>query len=148
MGGSSVSSNLLGLLMWSYGKTPFFVTADDTTWQERIDKLKKAHVECQVDPATKVDEDLIEKFYKDEPVDETKLAKHALCINMKVGIQKPNGDIDKEGFKKWMSGIDNGDQIIEECGNKTGSTAEETTLALYKCFRKHKHEHGLHHHHD
>ncbi|CAG9825360.1 unnamed protein product [Phaedon cochleariae] len=123
------------------------VTADISR-QERIDTLKKVHVECQADPATKVNEDLMEKFFKNEPVDESLLAKHALCINVKLGVQKPNGDVDKEGFKKWLGGSDNGEQLIEECGNKKGSTAEESTLALYKCFRKHRNEHGVHHHHD
>ncbi|CAG9825363.1 unnamed protein product [Phaedon cochleariae] len=122
------------------------VTADEAR-HERIEKIKKAHDECQADPVTKADEDVMSKFFKDEPIDETKFAKHALCMNVKSGIQKENGDIDKDVVKILFSNNEKVDEIVVECGEKKGSTVEEAALALYKCFRKYDYGHEHHHHH-
>ncbi|CAH1183513.1 unnamed protein product [Phaedon cochleariae] len=114
------------------------IAAADDIKQETKDRIQKFHNECQVDPETKVDEAIIEKHLKDEPIDESQFAKHILCMNVKSGIQKENGDVDKDGLKKLIiADTDKVDEIVEDCGERNGITAEESALALLKCLKKH-----------
>nr|XP_023023276.1 uncharacterized protein LOC111511491 [Leptinotarsa decemlineata] len=64
-----------------------------------------------------------------------------LCMNVKFGIQKENGDIDEVVLRKNLAqrhkfGADKINEVINECGVRKGITAGEAGDALRHCLRK------------
>ncbi|XP_023022681.1 uncharacterized protein [Leptinotarsa decemlineata] len=65
----------------------------------------------------------------------------SLCMNVKFGIQKENGDIDKDVLREKIGydhklGVDKTNEMINECSVRQGNTAGEAADALSQCIRK------------
>nr|ALR72503.1 odorant binding protein 15 [Colaphellus bowringi] len=116
------------------------------------EKMKRIHEECQSDPATKVEESVL-KAAEEGDVDVTKIGPHTLCMNVKVGLQKENGDIVKDELRaglRRVPGVDESkiESIVEECGQREGGTAEEAAIKLFQCLQKRSKITHHHHHHE
>ncbi|KAG5882958.1 hypothetical protein JTB14_019079 [Gonioctena quinquepunctata] len=115
------------------------------------DLFERLHSECQADPATKVTDAVLEASKKGD-IDVEAIGPHTLCMNTKLGMQRPNGDVDKDELRAAITKIvvaDDAklDEIATDCGKRDGETANEAAVNLYLCFAKHTElhhgEHGL-----
>ncbi|XP_023023796.1 uncharacterized protein [Leptinotarsa decemlineata] len=66
---------------------------------------------------------------------------HDLCMNVKFGLQKENGDIDKDVLRAKFGqnlkiSADELNEMINECSVRKGNTAAEAGDALSQCIRK------------
>nr|XP_023027500.1 uncharacterized protein LOC111515510 [Leptinotarsa decemlineata] len=64
----------------------------------------------------------------------------SLCMTVKLGLQKENGDIDKEALRTNLGKnteltADHINEIVNECGDRHGGTAGEAANALSQCIR-------------
>ncbi|XP_072379396.1 B1 protein-like [Diabrotica undecimpunctata] len=119
--------------------------------KEQIEAVKKAHEHCQSQEATRIDDDVFEKLKNGEKVQNPKLSKHTLCMNVQTGLQTESGDINVDKLRKAVSEASSDQSVInaivEKCGTKTGDTAEDAAVNLFKCLRSHsagQHGHGHH----
>nr|UTN00823.1 odorant binding protein [Semanotus bifasciatus] len=121
--------------------------------------FRSLNEECQSNPATRLDKEMIEKLRKHEEVDKKQLRAYSLCMTKKLGIQKENGDVDKEALKKTLAKAINDEtklnKLVGECGARRdtiGETAEEIMRCFHEHIGRHMREHGEHHdsdeHHD
>ncbi|KAJ8965536.1 hypothetical protein NQ317_011938 [Molorchus minor] len=110
------------------------------------DKLKQFHDECQADPATHVDEDLLKKARNGEHVEG--VGKHSLCLSKKLGFQKENGDLDKESIKsslsKYITEETKVKEILDKCAVQK-LTPELTAENLLRCLFENR-GHSAHRH--
>nr|ALR72512.1 odorant binding protein 24 [Colaphellus bowringi] len=62
-------------------------------------------------------------------------------MNVHAGLQKPNGDIDKDDLRRALSegirDVITVDDIVDDCGQRVGSTAEEASVNLFRCIFGH-----------
>ncbi|XP_023021985.2 B2 protein [Leptinotarsa decemlineata] len=104
-------------------------------------KVKNVHEACQADPGTHADEYLIERA-RMEQVDPKKVGLHTLCMNVHAGLQKENGDIDKDDLRRALSeGIHDSakvEAIVADCGVRVGDTPEEASVNLFRCIFGHE----------
>ncbi|CAH1110281.1 unnamed protein product [Psylliodes chrysocephalus] len=136
-----------------YGCIIFFCFLAVTFANDTKEEIKKSHESCQNDPATKLKDDTLDNLRKGKPVDDPNLPKHTLCMNVVLGIQKENGDIDKDALKKDLEKEINDankvSKILDACGTRAaGNTATEAATALSICLHKHLGHEGHHDHHD
>nr|AQY18986.1 odorant-binding protein [Galeruca daurica] len=103
-------------------------------------RFNKAHDKCQSDPASYVDEAILEKVRRGEKVTAPNLAKHTLCMNVESGVQDQNGEIIVENLRKFLERAGNTkekvDEAISKCGTRTSAIAEEAAVALTNCVIK------------
>ncbi|CAG9862640.1 unnamed protein product [Phyllotreta striolata] len=104
---------------------------------ERL-KLKKHQTECE----TKLGEpkNMLEKMAKGEDLgDMEKAGKMALCINTEMGQMNENGEMIPEKFKEHVDNLTENlienmrKRMIDGCGKKHGSTAEEAAMNFVRC---------------
>uniref|UniRef100_A0A6P7FEM8 Uncharacterized protein LOC114329534 n=1 Tax=Diabrotica virgifera virgifera TaxID=50390 RepID=A0A6P7FEM8_DIAVI len=109
--------------------------------KEQIEHIRKAHEYCQSQEATRIDENVFEKRRNGEKVDDPKLAKHALCMNVQAGLQKENGDINVDKLREIVSDgtsdLNLINPVVEKCSKKEGDTAEDAAVNLIKCISSH-----------
>ncbi|CAH1110280.1 unnamed protein product [Psylliodes chrysocephalus] len=120
----------------------FFCFLAVTFAEHTSEKIRKSHKACQNDPNTKIKDDTLKKYRRDETVDDPNFPKYSLCMNIGTGIQNKNGDIDKDKLKKNIEGdfsdASKVSEILSDCGTrKVGITAEEAALALINCLNHH-----------
>ncbi|KAJ8955672.1 hypothetical protein NQ318_008541 [Aromia moschata] len=121
--------------------------------EKQKEKIRTIHAECQADPATNVDEDLLKKAYNDEPAEGPQLRAHVLCMSKKLGLQKDNGDLDKDTLRLQLSRAISDEaklnQAVDKCGVQKDNP-EATAAAILKCFHDYVghvlHDHGQHLH--
>lgn len=107
------------------------------------EQLKSWAKECQDDPKSHIDGELLEKYAKGEQIDKKLLGPHVRCMVTKSGFMKENGDLDVETIRSKLSGhIDDAklEEIIKECAQQK-DTPEKTALRWTKCMKDHRGEH-------
>ncbi|KAJ8970110.1 hypothetical protein NQ317_019656 [Molorchus minor] len=154
--GDSVRNSLtsIGIVMATHDKIPdnedidYFLMAYGLTDEEK-QRVRDIHRECQSDPATHADEDLLKKAYNGEHVESKSIGAHILCMSKKIKFQNENGDIDKKAVRKQLSKLISDetklDEVVEKCGVQK-TTPEETAQDIMKCFHDYA-GHVLHDHH-
>uniref|UniRef100_A0A6P7FN97 Uncharacterized protein LOC114329533 isoform X3 n=1 Tax=Diabrotica virgifera virgifera TaxID=50390 RepID=A0A6P7FN97_DIAVI len=109
--------------------------------KEQVEHMRKAHEYCQSQEATRIDEIVYEKRRNGEKVDEKKLAKHTLCINVQAGLQKENGDINVDKLRELLNDgtrdLNLINRVVEKCSKKEGDTTEDAAVNLVKCIASH-----------
>ncbi|XP_056632481.1 uncharacterized protein LOC130442411 [Diorhabda sublineata] len=104
--------------------------------------FSKAHDKCQSDPASHVDEAILDQVRRGEKVSAPNLPKHTLCMNIETGVQSQNGDIIVENLRKLLesAGADKEkvDEAISKCGTRSSAIAEEAAVALTNCVIKYR----------
>ncbi|KAJ8955670.1 hypothetical protein NQ318_008539 [Aromia moschata] len=108
------------------------------TDEQRREKLRVVHEQCQADPATYVDEVVLREARDGHP-DPAKLGRHSLCMTKKFGLQKEDGSIDKAAIEKGLTVLISDEakrsQAIAACGVEK-ATPEQTANNLFECFFK------------
>ncbi|KAJ8932136.1 hypothetical protein NQ314_014920 [Rhamnusium bicolor] len=108
-----------------------------STLEAEEDKLKRIHDECQSNPATYVDHELLHNLSQN--LDNPQVGAHMLCESVKVGLQKENGDLDlaviKSKISLSVSDKAKVDRLVRECAVKK-NTAEKTAINLFMCLDK------------
>ncbi|KAJ8932126.1 hypothetical protein NQ314_014907 [Rhamnusium bicolor] len=98
-------------------------------------KLQKIHERCQADPSTHVDERLLMKLSENK--DNAAVGAHMLCMSVGAGMQKANGDLDKEVIKSKISLVTHDrskiDGLVEKCAINQ-DTLKKTAAMLWLCF--------------
>ncbi|XP_023023794.2 uncharacterized protein [Leptinotarsa decemlineata] len=115
-----------------------------------LERITRLHKECQSDPATVVKDSVLEDARKGN-VDVDAIGPHTLCMNVKLGMQKPNGDIDKDELREAVKKLGNNineatvENIVNDCGKRVEDTPNEAAITLYQCYARHaKTTHGKH----
>nr|XP_023027135.1 uncharacterized protein LOC111515132 [Leptinotarsa decemlineata] len=94
------------------------------------EEAERYHLECQKDPASRIG----------EGAGPNSFAAHTLCVGVKMGTFKPNGDVDVEGLRKFLirTGVDplKIDRIVHECSKRNGVTAVEAAMGMMGCLAK------------
>ncbi|KAJ8924167.1 hypothetical protein NQ315_006951 [Exocentrus adspersus] len=114
-------------------------------------KIKAVHEQCQSDPATKVDNEVLKKYHKGENVDKSIVSAHILCMSTGLGLIDEQGKVKKDNLRKALSrGITDEaklDEVTEKCAVEKDK-AEDTAIGLLKCFRENVDQslHGDHNH--
>ncbi|XP_076267138.1 uncharacterized protein LOC143200563 [Rhynchophorus ferrugineus] len=115
------------------------VMADDV--QVRYDNV---HKNCQKDPALYVDDAIFAKLKKGEKVDNlpANFGAHAFCMLKNLDLQDGQGKIQGAGVQKAVeksiTDQAKAKQVTAECSGVNKGTKEDTALALFDCFGKHK----------
>uniref|UniRef100_A0A6P7FFA6 Uncharacterized protein LOC114329530 n=1 Tax=Diabrotica virgifera virgifera TaxID=50390 RepID=A0A6P7FFA6_DIAVI len=127
------------------------VNAGPTPTSEQKEAVKKAHDHCQTNEETRIDDDVFEKVKKGEKVDNAKLSKHTLCMNVQTGLQTQSGDINVDKLRKALTEAISDpnlvNTIVEKCGKRVaGETAEESAVTFFKCLHSQGPPHGHGHH--
>nr|UYS88362.1 odorant binding protein 10 [Aromia bungii] len=106
------------------------------TEEQKRERLRIVHEQCQADPATHVDDIVLREARHGHP-DAAKLGPHSLCMTKKFGLQKEDGSIDKAAIEKRLTELVSDEakrsQAIAACG-VVKATPEETARNLFKCF--------------
>ncbi|KAJ8924170.1 hypothetical protein NQ315_006954 [Exocentrus adspersus] len=99
--------------------------------------LHHIHDECQSDPATYVDHELLHDLAAN--IDNPQLGAHMLCESTKVGLQKENGQLDVDTIKSkiGLSITDTAkvEALVKECAVQK-NTPEKTAINLFLCLDK------------
>nr|AXO78394.1 odorant binding protein 16 [Xylotrechus quadripes]QHI06955.1 odorant-binding protein 9 [Helopeltis theivora] len=126
------------------------VTLASGLTEEQKEKVKIVHKECQDDPATHADENKLSDSYKG--VEVTGLGAHFLCMSKKLGMQKDNGNVDREAIKRKLSDVITVPEKLQEAVDKCAvqkATPEDTAEHVLKCFHDYAghvlHAHDHHH---
>ncbi|KAJ8932139.1 hypothetical protein NQ314_014923 [Rhamnusium bicolor] len=97
--------------------------------------LKRIHEQCQSDSKTKVDEDLLRKFTQN--TDNQQVGAHMLCMSVAAGLQKQNGQFDKNTIKNKISLViedkSRVDGLVTKCAVQK-ETPEKTAVGMWTCF--------------
>ncbi|KAJ8955669.1 hypothetical protein NQ318_008538 [Aromia moschata] len=98
-------------------------------------KLKDIHFACQDDPTTHDDEEKLRKL--SENLDDPKTGAHMLCMTVKAGLQRENGQLDREVIRSKVALVTHDqatvDGLVEKCAVNQES-AERTAVKLILCF--------------
>nr|QUP79532.1 odorant binding protein 39 [Monochamus saltuarius] len=114
---------------------------------EEKERVKTVHNECQADSKTHIDEELLKKYSKGEHVDKSVVGPHVLCMSTKFGTINAEGKVDKSKLKEALSRVISDETKLNEAVEKCAvdkDDAQDTALALGKCFRE---QAGLEGHH-
>ncbi|XP_018565063.1 B2 protein-like isoform X2 [Anoplophora glabripennis] len=107
--------------------------------EEQHERVKKIHSECQADPKTHADDELLKKYHKGEEVDKSIVGAHMLCMSTKFGVIQEDGKINKSALKTSLSRLISDEtklnEAIEKCAVEKDDP-KDTALALGKCFRE------------
>ncbi|XP_018574932.1 uncharacterized protein LOC108913792 [Anoplophora glabripennis] len=99
--------------------------------------LEHIHDECQADPKTFADHDLLHNLAAN--IDNPQVGAHMLCESTKVGLQKENGELDIETIKSKIGlSVDDPNRVeflVKECAIKK-NTPEKTAINLFMCLDK------------
>ncbi|XP_018565064.1 uncharacterized protein LOC108906321 isoform X4 [Anoplophora glabripennis] len=99
-----------------------------------------AHLECQADPKTRVNEISIKRFNDGEDIDKSAIGVYALCLSTKLNYINEEGKINIPIVKKFFSYLFLNEtvvnQAIERCSNAQKDDPQDTAMALAKCFRE------------
>lgn len=112
--------------------------------------LTTAHSECQADPKTFIEDEILQKIKQGENVEEAKA--HVVCVITKLELLSGDGKVNKAKVKAeladYFSDEAKLDEVVEKCAVEKDNP-EDTALALDNCFRDavggSSH---AHHHHD
>ncbi|KAJ8924169.1 hypothetical protein NQ315_006953 [Exocentrus adspersus] len=100
-------------------------------------KLKQIHEECQANPATHVDEELLKKL--EDHIDDKKVGAHMLCMAVKQGFMTHDGDLINEVIKSKITLVTHDetkvDGLLKKCAIKH-ETPEKTAILLKICFKQ------------
>ncbi|KAJ8924145.1 hypothetical protein NQ315_006929 [Exocentrus adspersus] len=100
-------------------------------------KLHHLHDQCQADPATHADHELL--HHLSENIDNPQVGAHMLCESKAVGLQSENGELDLDTIKSKVALSVNDDKevdrLVKECAIKKNS-AEKTAIHLFMCLDK------------
>ncbi|KAJ8932135.1 hypothetical protein NQ314_014916 [Rhamnusium bicolor] len=97
--------------------------------------LKKVHDSCQANPATYVDEDILRKL--NDNINHKQAGIHMLCMSVKAGLQKANGDLDIGVIRSKIDTVlDDKSKVegfVSKCAVKKESP-QKTAVLLWLCF--------------
>ncbi|XP_023310155.1 uncharacterized protein LOC108906321 isoform X6 [Anoplophora glabripennis] len=114
-------------------------------------RVEKIHIECQADPKTQVDEELLKRYYKGEQFDKSLLGAHMFCMVTKFGVLDEDGKIIKSTlkttFSRFISDETKLNEAMEKCAVEKNDH-KDTALDLVKCFREESGLSGPKHIHD
>ncbi|KAJ8932145.1 hypothetical protein NQ314_014929 [Rhamnusium bicolor] len=100
-------------------------------------KLQHIHDECQADPATYVDHELLHDLAAN--IDNPQVGAHMLCESTKVGLQTENGDLDFEMIKSKIALTVKDEEkvnfLVGECAIQK-KTPQKTAINLFMCLDK------------
>lgn len=103
------------------------------------EEYQRAHHECQSDPKTKIDEDVMRKIRAGEKVTDPNAEAHALCMSKKRGLQDANGKVVKaevrKGLERFIKDAETIEKALNECAVDK-ETPEKTAHNLGDCIRK------------
>lgn len=102
--------------------------------EEEKEKLHEIHEECQADPATYADDELLEDLSNN--LGNPQVEAHMLCESTKVGLQDENGQLDLDAIRKKVAlcveDEQEVDRLVEECA-KQRETPGKTAVYLFMC---------------
>ncbi|KAJ8932146.1 hypothetical protein NQ314_014930 [Rhamnusium bicolor] len=97
--------------------------------------LKRIYDHCQSNSETKVDEDLLRKLSQN--TDNQQVGAHMLCVSVGAGLQKQNGQLDKNIIKNKISLViedkSRVDDLVTKCAVQK-ETPEKTAVKMFTCF--------------
>ncbi|KAJ8932141.1 hypothetical protein NQ314_014925 [Rhamnusium bicolor] len=99
--------------------------------------LKRIHDHCQSNSATNVDEDLLRKLPQN--IDNPQVGAHMLCMSVGAGLQKQNGQLDKDAIKNKISVVTQDKSLVDGLVTKCAvqkETPEKTAVTMWTCFVK------------
>ncbi|CAH1116804.1 unnamed protein product [Phaedon cochleariae] len=98
-------------------------------------RLALIHGECQSDLRTNCDENLLRNLAAN--ANNRQVGVHMLCMTVKEGLQKGNGDLNKEVIRSKIELVSQDssrvDEHLQKCAVKKESP-EKTAVALVLCF--------------
>nr|APC94200.1 odorant-binding protein 2 [Pyrrhalta maculicollis] len=101
---------------------------------ERV-KLAQVHQSCQSDPKTYCDENKLRNLVNN--IDDPVVGTHMLCMAVKAGLIKSNGDFDLETMKNKISLVIDDqskvDGLVKKCSHKTENSGKTANL-MWVCF--------------
>ncbi|KAJ8932147.1 hypothetical protein NQ314_014931 [Rhamnusium bicolor] len=109
------------------------ISANQLPENER-QSLKRIYEQCQSNSDTKVDEDLLRKLSENN--DNRQVGAHLLCISVGVGLQKQNGQLDKNIIRNKISLVTQDktrvDDLVTKCAVQK-ETPEKTAVKMLNC---------------
>nr|ARH65465.1 odorant binding protein 10 [Anoplophora glabripennis] len=120
---------------------------------ENLATINMAHNECQSNPRTYVDEDILDRISGGEKIDNPSVRAHILCVTTKLGVLNEYGEVNRTNLRTVLSRVILNEEKLEENLEKCAveeTDAEEVALVLDKCFWNnldHDHNSHIHYHH-
>ncbi|CAG9836042.1 unnamed protein product [Diabrotica balteata] len=103
---------------------------------ERL-KLAQVHRDCQADPKTYVDEDKLRKL--PNFVEDKQVGVHMLCMAVKAGLMRHNGDFDintiKQKFALVIKDHSKVNGFVQQCATKSDTPGKSAILFTLCCVK-------------
>lgn len=101
-----------------------------------VQRLKKATVACNADPATALSEADVTNLKTGHSTDEAKAGPHLRCLGVKLNLLDSNGVVNKSNLRKVLSkdvkDESKLDEIVTQC-SEPKATPEATALRVFRC---------------